>query len=37
MGAASMNTFLSDDNLDKSDSTDKGNCFIILGGWFDSL
>ena len=25
-----MNTFSSDDNLDKRDSTDKGNCFIIV-------
>ena len=34
--AACMNTFSSDDNLDKCDSTDNGNSFIILGGWFDS-
>ena len=32
-----MNTFLSDDNLDKLDSTDNGNFFIILGGWSDFL
>ena len=32
-----MNTFLSDDNLDNRDSTDKNKCFIILRGIFDSL
>ena len=29
MEAACMNIILSDDNLDKRDSTDNGNCFII--------
>ena len=37
MEAAFMNIFSSDHNLDKRDSTDNSNCFIILGRWFDSL
>ena len=32
-----MNTFLSDDNLDKQDSTDKGYCFKILNEREDFL
>ena len=30
--APCINTFSSDDNLDKHDSTDKGDGFIIVGG-----
>ena len=32
MGVASIKIFLSNDNLDNLDSTDKGNCLIMTDG-----
>ena len=37
MGTDSLNTYLFKDNLESLVSIEIGSCFVIEGGWFDSL
>ena len=37
MGTDSLNTFSFEDKLESLVSIEIGNCFVIEGGWFDSL
>ena len=37
MGIDSLNTFSFEDNLESLASIEIGSCFVIEGGWFDSL
>ena len=37
MGIDSLNTFSFEDNLESLASIGIGSCFVIEGGWFDSL